>query len=156
MNIGATLIGQAIWFLLFIFITMKYVWPMLRNTLDERAAKIAEGLAAADRAKIELSQAAQKSGEELQHARQQAAEIIAKSEQRASSIIEEARATARAENDRILASAKSEIDQEVERAKASLRGQVAALAVAGAEKILGREVDAKAHGDILKNLATEL
>lgn len=156
MNIGATLIGQAIWFGLFIYFTMKVIWPWIRGNLDARSARIAEGLAAADRAKIELAQAAQRSDEELQVARRQAAEIIAKSEQRANAIVEEARVTARTEGERILTGAKGEIAQEMERAKASLREQVAALAVAGAEKILRREVDAKVHNDILKSLAADL
>lgn len=156
MNIGATLIGQAIWFALFVFITWKWIWPLVKGPLEVRAAKIAEGLAAADRARVELAQASQRSGEELQKARQQAAEIIAKSEQRANAIVEEARVVARSEGERILVSAKGDIAQEVERAKAGLREQVAALAVAGAEKILRREVDAKAHQDILKSLAADL
>ncbi len=156
MNIGATLIGQAIWFGLFIYATMHWIWPRVTNALDERAGKIAAGLAAADRAKLDLELAAKRSDEELQQARRAAAEIIAKSEQRANAIVEEARVTARSEGERIVTSAKGEIDQEVERAKAGLREQVAALAVAGAEKILRREVDAKAHQDILKSLAAEL
>jgi len=155
-NIGATLIGQAIWFGLFIYATMHWIWPMVKNALDGRAGKIAAGLAAADRAKLDLELAAKRSDEELQQARRAAAEIIAKSEQRANAIVEEARVTARSEGERIVTSAKGEIDQEVERAKAGLREQVAALAVAGAEKILRREVDAKAHQDILKSLAAEL
>ena len=156
MNIGATLIGQAIWFGFFVIITVKYIWPIVQRPMDARSTRIAEGLAMADRAKVELSQAAQRSEAELGEARRQAAEIIAKSEQRASAIIEEARTTARTEGERILAGAKGEIAQEVERAKATLRSQVAGLAVAGAEKILRREVDATVHNDILKNLAADL
>ncbi len=156
MNIGATLIGQAIWFGLFIVITMKYVWPPLKTAMDVRAGKIAEGLAAADRAKADLEQAAKRSNEELVLARRQAAELIAKSEQRAAAIVEEARSVAKQEGERILAGARGEIDQEVERAKAALRDQVAALAVAGAEKILRREVDAKVHAELLSGLAREL
>ncbi len=156
MNIGATLIGQAIWFGLFIFITMKYIWPPLKTAMDVRAGKIAEGLAAADRAKVDLEQAAKRSNEELVVARRQAAELIAKSEQRAAAIVEEARVVAKQEGDRILAGARGEIDQEVERAKSELRNQVAALAVAGAEKILRREVDAKVHAELLSGLALEL
>ncbi len=156
MNIGATLIGQAAWFLVFVWITMKYIWPTLKNAMDERAGKIAEGLAAADRAKQDLEQAAKRSNEELVIARRQAAELIAKSEQRAAAIVEEARVVAKQEGDRIVAGARSEIDQEVERAKAGLRDQVAALAVAGAEKILRREVDAKVHAELLGSLAREL
>jgi F-type H+-transporting ATPase subunit b len=155
-NIGATLIGQAIWFGLFIVITMKYVWPPLKTAMDVRAGKIAEGLAAADRAKADLEQAAKRSNEELVLARRQAAELIAKSEQRAAAIVEEARSVAKQEGERILAGARGEIDQEVERAKAALRDQVAALAVAGAEKILRREVDAKVHAELLSGLAREL
>ncbi|MGA2552090.1 MAG: F0F1 ATP synthase subunit B [Burkholderiaceae bacterium] len=156
MNIGATLIGQACWFLLFVWITMKYVWPPLKKAMDERAGKIAEGLAAADRAKLDLEQASKRSAEELAVARREAAELIAKGEQRAAAIVEEARQVAKQEGDRILAGARSEIDQEVERAKAGLRDQVAALAVAGAEKILRREVDAKVHAELLSGLASEL
>lgn len=156
MNIGATLIGQAIWFALFIFATMKWIWPPVKAALDDRAAKVAEGLAAADRARLDLEQAAKRSGDELAEARRQAADLIAKAEQRANAIVEEARGTARAEGERILAAARAETEQEVERAKGELRSQVAALAVAGAEKILRREIDAKAHSDILSGLAAEL
>ena len=156
MNINATLIGQAIWFGVFIWITMKYIWPPLKNAMDERAGKIAEGLAAADRAKLDLESAARRSNEELERARRQAADLIAKTEQRAAGIIEEARTTARAEGERIVAGAKGEIEQEVERARGKLRDQVAALAVAGAEKILHREVDANTHADILNGLSAEL
>lgn len=156
MNIGATLIGQALWFGLFIWITMKWIWPPLKTAMDVRAGKIAEGLAAADRAKLDLEQAAKRSNEELANARRQAAELIAKSEQRAAAIVEEARVLAQQEGERILTGARSEIDQEVERAKAGLRDQVAALAVAGAEKILRREVNAKIHAELLSGLAEEL
>lgn len=156
MNINATLIGQAIWFGIFIWITMKYIWPPLKNAMDERAGKIAEGLAAADRAKLDLELAGKRSNEELERARRQAAELIAKTEQRAAGIIAEARTTARAEGERIVAGARGEIEQEVERARGKLREQVAALAVAGAEKILHREVDAKTHADILNGLSAQL
>jgi len=155
-SINATLLGQAIWFAVFIWITMKYIWPPLKRALDGRQKQIAEGLAAAERGRHDLELAAKRAEELLTEARTRAQEILAQSEKRAAQIIDEAKVTARGEGDRIVTAAKSEIDQEVFRAKEALRSQVATLAVQGAEKILRREVDAKAHADLLNAVAAEL
>lgn len=156
MNINATIIGQTITFVLLVWFTMKFVWPPLMRAMDERTKRIADGLAAAERGKHELELAGKRSTEVLRDARQQAAEIIANAERQAAQLVEEAKAAARSEGDRLIAGAKSQIEQEVFRAKESLRQQVATLAVAGAEKILRREVDAKAHADILAQIEKDL
>ena len=156
MDINATLIGQAIWFAIFIWITMKYVWPPMKRAMDQRQKQIAEGLAAAERGKQELEQSSKRSADALKEARAQAQEIIAQAEKRAAQLVEEGKASARVEGERIVAGAKAEIDQEVFRARETLRVRVAELAVQGAEKILRREVDAKAHADLLNAVAAEL
>jgi F-type H+-transporting ATPase subunit b len=156
MNINATLIGQSITFFLFVWFCMKFIWPPLMKALADRRQRIADGLAAAERGKQELEQAAKKSAEVLQAARAQASEIIAQSERRAMQNIEEAKQAARAEGERIIAGAKEELEQEVFRARETLRSQVASLAVRGAEKILRREVDQKTHVELLSSLQTEL
>jgi F-type H+-transporting ATPase subunit b len=155
-NINATLIGQAVWFALFIWITMKYVWPPLKRAMDQRQKQIAEGLAAAERGKHELELASKRAADALREAREQAQEIIAQAEKRAAQLVDEAKVSARTEGERIVAGAKAEIDQEVFRAREALRLRVAELAVEGAEKILRREVDAKAHADLLNVVAAEL
>ncbi|MEQ1600840.1 MAG: F0F1 ATP synthase subunit B [Methylophilaceae bacterium] len=156
MNINATLLAQAIMFGLFVWFTMRFVWPPITSALLVRQKQIADGLAAADRGKHELELAAKKATQELRTAKEKASEIIALADKRASEIIEEAKANAKNEGDRIVAGAKAEIDQEVNRAKEGLRQQVATLAIAGAEKILRREIDAKAHADMLSVIANEL
>jgi F-type H+-transporting ATPase subunit b len=156
MNINATLIGQSITFFLFVWFCMKFIWPPLTRALADRRQRIADGLAAAERGKQELEQAAKRSAEVLKDARSQAAEIIAQSERRATQIVEEAKQAARVEGERIVTSAKEEIEHEVFRARESLRAQVSALAVIGAEKILRREVDEKAHAQILSAIQAEL
>ncbi|MDE3011945.1 MAG: F0F1 ATP synthase subunit B [Pseudomonadota bacterium] len=156
MNINATIIGQAITFAILIWFTMKFVWPPVTHALEERAQKIADGLAAAERGKADLAKAEQRSSDALVEARQKAAEIIALSEKRRAEIIEEAKAEAVAEADRVKAAAKAEVEQESFRAREVLRGQVAALAVSGAERILRREIDTKAHADLLSALSAEL
>lgn len=156
MNINATLLAQAIMFALFVWFCMKFVWPPIMQALADRQKRIADGLAAADRGKHELELAAKKSAQELRAAKEKASEIIAQAEKRAAEVIDEAKSNAKVEGDRIIAGAKAEIDQEVNRAKEGLRQQVAELAVAGAEKILRREIDAKAHGDMLAAIAKEL
>ncbi len=156
MNINATLLGQVVWFTLFIWFTMKVVWPYFQKIIAERQKTIADGLAAAEKGKLELELAGRRSAEAVQEGRQRATEVITKAEKRALQIIEEARSVAKTESERMIAGAKAEIEQEVNRAKEALRSQVAALAVTGAEKILRREVDAKAHADLLKTLETEL
>ncbi|MEW5893455.1 MAG: F0F1 ATP synthase subunit B [Pseudomonadota bacterium] len=156
MNINLTLIGQSITFFFFVWFCMKYVWPPIVNALEARRKQIADGLAAADRGKHELELSAKRATETLHEAKQKAAEIIAQAEKRAAQVIEEAKDTARLEGERQIAAAKSEIEQEIMRAREQLRGEVAALVVAGAEKILRREVDAKAHADLLEAVKNEL
>ena len=156
MDINASLLGQAITFAILVWFTMKFVWPPLVKALDERAHKIAEGLAAAEKGKQSYAQAEKHAASELDRAKQQVAELLAQGEKRAAAIVEEAKGTARSEAERIVAGAKAELEQEVQRAKSNLRDQVAVLAVAGAEKILKREVDQKAHADILNDLKAQL
>ena len=153
---NGTIVGQAITFAILIWFTMKFVWPPITTALEERAQKIADGLAAAERGKADLARAEQRSNDALVEARQKAAEIIALSEKRRAEIVEEAKAEAVAEADRIKAAAKAEVEQESYRAREALRSQVAQLAVAGAERILRREVDPKAHADLLNALSAEL
>jgi F-type H+-transporting ATPase subunit b len=155
-NINATLLGQAITFAILIWFTMKFVWPPLMAAMAERAKTIADGLAAAERGKHDLELAEKRAAEILRQGREKASEIIAASEKRASEIIDEAKTNAKAEGDRILVAAKADIDQEVFRAKEQLRTQVTAVALAGAGKILGREIDAKAHNDLLDKLVAEI
>jgi F-type H+-transporting ATPase subunit b len=156
MNINLTIFAQAAAFALFIWFTVKFVWPPIIRAIEERQRKIAEGLAAAERAKQDLELASKRAAEVIQQAKEEAQEIIAQAEKRAGQLVEEARDNAKAEGDRLVAAAKSEIEQEVSRAKDQLRGQVAALAVQGAEKILRREVNAQAHAEMLKAVAAQL
>ncbi|MEK9825415.1 MAG: F0F1 ATP synthase subunit B [Methylotenera sp.] len=156
MNINFTLIAQAIAFAVLIWFTVKFVWPPLLKAIETRQKEIADGLAAAADGRNALEAAAKKSEVTLTEAKQKASEIIAQAEKRGTQIIEEAKANAKAEGERIIAGAKAEIDQEVNRAKEGLRAQVSTLAIAGAEKILRKEIDAKAHSELLSKLAAEL
>lgn len=156
MDINASLLGQAITFALLVIFTMKFVWPPLTNMMDERAKRIADGLAAADRGKQDLELAEKRAADKLREAKQQATDIIAQAEKRAAQIVDEAKDVARVEGERLIAGAKAEIDQEVYRAKESLRAQVADLAVAGAEKILRKEIDASKHAGLLASIQAEL
>jgi F-type H+-transporting ATPase subunit b len=156
MNFNATLIGQSITFIFFVWFCMKFVWPPIMNALETRKKQIADGLAAADRGKHELELAAKKAGDNMRDAKAQAADVIAQAEKRAAQIIEEAKTAAKEEGDRQLAAAQANIAQETNRARESLREQVAGLAVAGAEKILRREVNAQTHADLLGQLKAEL
>ncbi len=156
MSITSTLIIQLIVFLLLVWFTMKLVWPPIAAALDERAAKIREGLSAADRAKAELVAANLRVEKELSSARNDAAQRLADAERLAHSMIEEAKGKASEEGAKIVAAAHAEADQEATKARETLREQVAALAVKGAEQILRREVDAKAHAALLDQLKTEL
>ena len=155
MNINATLLGQAITFAILVWFTMRFVWPPIMKALEERTQRIADGLAAAERGRHELDLAAKRSAEVVREAKHQASDIIASAHRQAANIIEEAKAAAKAEGERLLAGARAQIEQEVVRAKEELRRQVARLAVAGAEKILRREVDAKAHADLLAAIEEE-
>lgn len=156
MNFNLTLIAQAITFAVLILVIVKFVWPPLLKAIEARQKEIADGLAAAQEGKSALENASKKSEVTLNEAKQKASEIISQAEKRASEIVDEAKNTAKSEGDRIIESARSEIDQEVNRAKEGLRAQVSVLAVSGAEKILRKEIDAKAHTAILSKLAAEL
>ncbi len=156
MNINATLIGQSIAFFLFVWFVMKYVWPPLIAALDERKKTIADGLAAAERGQHEQELAEKKAAEYLKDAKEQATDVLAQAQKRASEIIEEAKNGAKEEADRILVAAHASIDQDINRAKEQLRQQVASIAVSGAEKVLKREIDEKAHADIVDDLITQI
>jgi F-type H+-transporting ATPase subunit b len=155
-SINATLFVQAIVFLILVLFTMKFVWPPVAKALDERAQKIADGLAAADRAKSELSAANQRVEQELSQARNETATRLADADRRAQSIIEEAKVRAGEEAKKSVAAARSEAEQQAVQAREVLREQVAVLAVKGAEQILRKEVDAGVHADLLTRLKTEL
>ena len=156
MNINLTLIGQSITFAVFIWFCYAFVWPPLVNALTERKKKIADGLAAAERGQHEQELAEKKAAEQLKIAKGQAADIIAQAQKRASEIVDEAKGDARTEADRIKAGANAEIEQEINRAREHLRQEVVALAIQGAEKVLGKEVDKDAHASSLKELAAQL
>jgi F-type H+-transporting ATPase subunit b len=156
MNINFTLISQAMAFAIFIWFTVRFVWPPLMRAIENRQKTIAEGLAAGERGKRELELASQRSGDVVREAKQRASDIIAQAEKRAAEIVDEAKVAAREEGGRILVGAKAEVEQEVFRAKEALRQQVANLALAGATKILRREVDEKAHAELLASLKAEL
>ena len=156
MSITATFIFQMIVFLILVGFTMKYIWPPITAALDARAKKIAEGLSAADKAKAELTTANKRVEEQLAAARIDAAQRLADAERLAQSMVEEAKIRASEEGAKIVAAAKAEAEQESLKARESLRGQVAALAVKGAEQILRREVNAGVHAELLTRLQTEL
>jgi F-type H+-transporting ATPase subunit b len=155
-SINATLFVQGIVFLLLVLFTMKFVWPPIAKALDERAQKTATGLAAADKAKADLSSANQRVEQELAKSRTETASRLADAERRAQQIIEEAKARASEEAAKIVAAAQGEAEQQTARAREALREQVAALAVKGAEQILRKEVNAGVHADLLQRLKTEL
>jgi len=156
MNINFSLVAQAITFALFILFTIKIIWPYMLRAIETRQKTIADGLAAAERGHRELENASRRADEAIADARGRAAEILAQTERRATQLVEEAKSAAKGEGDREKAAAKAEIEQEFARAREQLRDQVAALAVAGAEKILLREVDAKAHADLLESIRRQL
>ncbi len=156
MHINLTLIGQSITFLIFVWFCMKFVWPFIRSSMEARTQQIAEGLSAADRAHRDLELAKDKVSSQLKEAKVEAASIIEQANRRAAQIIDEAKDRAREEGERIKTAAQAEIEQETNRAREQLRGQVGALAVAGASRILGRAVDESAHRDIVEKLAQEL
>ena len=156
MNLNATLFAQIVVFFILAWFTMKFVWPPIMKALDERATKIADGLAAAERGKQSLDLAAKRSAETVREGKEKVAEVLANADQRALQIIEAAKAQAKLEADKIFAAANAEIEQEAARVKESLRERVAELAVAGAEKILRREVDVKVHADMLASIKQDL
>ena len=156
MSINSTFFAQLIVFAILVLFTMKFVWPPIAAALDERASKIAAGLAAADKAKAELSNANKRVEEELAKSKGESAVRLAEAERRAQAMIEEAKAKATEEGNKIIASAKVEAEQQTVKARETLREQVATLAVKGAEQILRKEVNASVHADLLGRLKTEL
>jgi F-type H+-transporting ATPase subunit b len=156
MNLNLSLVAQAITFAAFIWFTVKFVWPPMLRAIEARQKTIADGLAAAEQGKRSLETSSKQADEEIMRARGRAAEIISQAEKRVAQMIEEAKTSAKEEGNREKAAAKAEIEQEVTRAREQLRDRVASLAVAGAEKILRREVDAKAHGDLLESIKRQL
>ena len=156
MSINGTLLAQAIVFALLVLFTMKFVWPPIAAALDERASRIAEGLAAADKAKAELALANKRVEDELAKSRNETVQRLADADRRAQAIIEDAKARAAEEGNRIIAAAKTEADLQIVKAREALREQVAALAVKGAEQILRKEVNATVHAELLGRLKAEL
>ena len=156
MDINATLLGQFITFAIFVWFTMRYVWPPIVKALHERKQKIADGLAAADRGERELELAQHKAADMLRDAKIQASKIIDETNKRSNLLIEEAKEQARVESERLIALGKEEISLEVQKAKAELQKQVAAIALEGAEKILGHNIDKAANSEIINKLITEI
>ena len=156
MDINMTLIGQVIAMAVFVWFCMKFVWPFIMGAIDQRQTEITNGLAAAEKARTELASAKTEADKLIVAAREQARGIVDQANTRASGIVEQAKTDGETERKRQLDSARAEIGAEMNRAREELRGQVAKIAVAGAEKVLGREIDANAHRDILGKLASEL
>ena len=156
MNINGTLVAQAIVFALLVLFTMKFVWPPIATALDERIKKVADGLAAADKAKAELSNANKRVEDELAKSPNETAARLADAERRAQAIVEEAKTKALEEGNKIIVAAKAEAEQQSIKAREALREQVAVLAVKGAEQILRKEVNAGVHAELLGRLKTEL
>jgi F-type H+-transporting ATPase subunit b len=156
MDITFTLIAQAIVFALFIWFTAKFVWPPLMRAVDARQKTIADGLAAAEKGNRSLAEASAKSDEQLRAARAQAQDILSGANKQAGQMVDQAKGTAQTEAERIKAAAREEVEREVNRVREQLRKQVGELAVAGAAQILKREIDAKAHADVLKELAAKI
>ncbi|MDT8363087.1 MAG: F0F1 ATP synthase subunit B [Nitrosomonas sp.] len=156
MNINFTLVSQAIAFSVFIWFTIKFVWPPLLRAIEDRQKLIADGLAAGERGKKELELSSQRSSETLKEAKQRAGDIVIQAEKRAADIIEEAKNVAKEEGKKIIVGAKAEVEHEIFSAREALRQQVSSLAIQGASKILRREIDPKAHADLLASLETEL
>ena len=156
MSINVTLFVQMLVFALLVWFTMKFIWPVILEAMEEREQRIADGLAAAEKGRSELEAAATEAESIVSAARDQARDILGKANSRATGIVEEARSQGEEEKRKRLESAQAEIDVEVNRARDELRGQVAAIAVAGAEKVLAREIDTEAHRELLDRLAADL
>ena len=156
MNLNLSIVAQAITFAAFIWFTVKFVWPPMLRAIEARQKTIADGLAAAEEGKRSLETSAKQADVAIKDARGRAQDIISQAEKRAAQMIDEARSAAKEEGNREKAAAKAEIEQEVTRAREQLRDRVASLAVAGAETILRREVDAKAHGELLESIKRQL
>ena len=156
MNINATLIGQTIAFIVFVWFCMKFIWPHIMKALEERQARIADGLAAAERGQQELATAEGRSKEVIDEAKEQAKEILSQAQRRADEMVDATKDDARTEGEKIVSAAHSEIEQQTNQAREALRTDVVKIALAGAEQVLMREVDEKAHSETLDKLAAEL
>lgn len=156
MNLNATLIGELIAFAVFVLFCMKFVWPPLMSAIEERQKKIADGLAASERADKDLQIAQEKAKEQLKEAKHQAADIIEQAKKRAAEIVESETQRANQEREKIVAAGQAEVEAERNRVKEELRQQVATLAIVGAERILARQIDAAAQSDIVEKLVAEL
>ena len=156
MNFNATLIGQLIAFAVFVVFCMKFVWPFIIQAMEDRETRIADGLAAAEKGQIALTEAEAKKSEMLEESKQQAAEIISQGQKRHDEIVESAKGDARSEKEKILAAAQAEIEQQRTQTREQLRSDVASLALVAAEQILMREVDRNAHNDVLTKISAEL
>lgn len=156
MDINATIIGQVLGFLVLVWFTWKFVWPPLLGAIEDRQKKIADGLAAADRGQKDLDDAKVKAGDIVREAREKAVQVVDQAHKRGSELIDEAKHTAVSEGERLVAAARAEVSTEAARARDGLRREVATLALTGAERLLGREVDARAHAELLEQLAAEI
>jgi len=155
-NINATLIGQALWFLFFIWLVMKFVWPYFQRQIAERQKTIADGLAAAEKGQRELAQSKTRSEEDVRDARVKAVQIVDQAQHRANELIEQAKSAAIAEGERLMVAAQQQIQLEATRAREELRKHVAALAVSAASKLVEKEIDPKTHADLLNKLAAQI
>ena len=156
MSINATLIGQMITFALLVWFTMKYIWPPLFDSLEERKKKIADGLAAAEKGHEEILLAEKRAKGVLKEAKEQSSEIVTLAQKRANEIVEESKDAAKKEGERLIVAAKAQIDQEIQQAKEGLRQEVADLALIAAEQILGAEIDKAKHQDIISKVSNQL
>ncbi len=156
MNINLTLFAQAVTFAAFIWFTVKFIWPFMLRAIETRQKTIADGLAAAEQGRKSLEVSTRQADEEIKRARERAAELVSQAEKRVSQMVEEAKGAAKDEGNREKAAAKAEIEQLLARAREQLRDRVASLAIAGAEKILRREVDARAHAELLESIKRQL
>ncbi|MCX7106521.1 MAG: F0F1 ATP synthase subunit B [Methylococcales bacterium] len=156
MSINATLIGQMITFALLVWFTMKYIWPPLFDSLEERKKKIADGLAAAEKGQEEIILAEKRAKGVLKEAKEQSSEIVTLAQKRANEIVEESKDTAKKEGERLIVAAKAQIEQEIQQAKEGLRQEVADLALSAAEQILGAEIDKAKHQDIVSKVSNQL
>ena len=156
MNLNATLIIQGIVFFILAGVTMKFIWPPLIAAIDDRRRKIAEGLASAEKGESSLAEAKTAAADIIKEARGQASKIVDQANRRSNELVDEARGTAIAEGQRLVAEARQNVELDATRAREQLRKEVATIAVAGAGKLLGREIDAKAHADLLEKLALEI
>ena len=156
MNINLTLLGQTIGMIVFVWLTMRYIWPPVMNAIEKRRQEIADGIAAGEKGQRELADARHGSDAIMQEARQKAVQVVDLAHKRSGELVAEAKVHAVAEGERLIAAARTELSTSQAKARDALRREVAALAVAGATRVLGREVDAKAHAALLDELATEL